>query len=83
MARVSNKFQFDDFAQAVPTGAVNGSNASFTLPSSPESPAAVILFLDGIMIRQTTDYTISGTAITMVAAPAAGQDLAAFYIKAN
>ena len=62
-----------------PSGTVNGSNTSFTLAHAPVTTLSVSLYLDGILLVYTTDYTISGTTITMVNAPVLGQSLRAVY----
>lgn len=66
-------------AQEVPSGAINGSNTAYTLSQTPTSDASVKLWLDGLFQRQGTDYTISGSSITMTAAPVSGQTLDAAY----
>lgn len=65
--------------QEAPTGTVNGSNTAFSLPHTPTASANVSLYLDGLIQYQGTDYSISGSAITMVAAPTSGQSLWAVY----
>jgi hypothetical protein len=50
----------------VVTGTFDSSNTSFTLPMA---GVYVELYLTGKLLRPTTDYTVSGTAITMVTAP--------------
>lgn len=67
------------FTQVAPTGAVDGSNVTYTLPSAPSAPANLFLFLDGIMQYEGIDYTITGTTITMAASPQVGQTLWAVY----
>jgi hypothetical protein len=67
--------------QEVPSGTVNGSNQSFTISYSPVSTASVMLYLDGMLQKQTTDYTISGSSISIVTAPAAGQSLLVIYSR--
>ncbi len=71
-----------NFADAiVPTGSINGTNTSFTLPNSPNPAASLQLFLNGVLQQQGTgkDYTLSGATITMVVAPATGDVLLAWY----
>lgn len=81
MTRVVGKFQIDDFNNETPSGTVNGSNVTFTLSAAPEEADAVLVFLDGIKLKKTTDYSISGTTITMVTAPALGQEITVHYLK--
>lgn len=65
--------------QEAPTGALNGSNTAFTLAHTPLSGWPFALFLDGIKLILGTDYTRTGTAITMTTAPASNQVLTADY----
>ena len=85
MTRVIERFLAEDTIQEVPAGAVNNSNVTFTLSATPENAAAVILTMDGLMLRQPTHYSISVvvgiTTITMVIAPAPGQTLYVEYLK--
>jgi hypothetical protein len=81
MAKLKGKFLDDIFEQVTPSGTINSSNASFTLPSLPHSNKSVLLFINGIMQRQGLEYTISGSTITMTAAPQAGSDIFAWYVK--
>lgn len=64
-----------------PSGTINGSNTVFTLAGTPSS-GKLILFLNGVYQKPTTDYTLSGNTITMVTAPAsATPGLVAHYIS--
>jgi hypothetical protein len=65
----------------IPTGTINGTNTSFTLANTPSVTASLHLLLDGIVLIPTTDYSISGSTITFVTAPALGQFLRATYSK--
>ncbi len=71
--------------QETPSGTINGSNVTFTLANTPVSNAAVSIFQNGIFMRQGTDYSISGTTLTMTVAPVVGQQLDAvvFTLSAN
>lgn len=69
------------FEQEVPSGAVNDSNVTFTLSSTPVADKAVELKLNGLTQRQGTDYTISGSTITFTTAPTTGQSVYAVYWK--
>lgn len=64
----------------VPSGAVNGSNVTFTLANTPTS-GTVKLYLNGIRQKSGSgnDYTISGVTITTAVAPASGDALLADY----
>lgn len=65
----------------LPSGTVNGSNVTFTLANTPVTTASVSLFLNGILLIPTTDYSISTATITMTTAPALGQTLRAVYSR--
>lgn len=69
------------FIEEVPSGTVNGSNTAFTLSQEPLEGDALWLFLDGIKLKKTTHYSVSGVNITMVDAPALGQFLEAQYVQ--
>jgi len=65
-----------------PSGTINGVNTSFTLANTPSSDTEE-LFLNGVLQEPGgEDYTISGTSITMVDAPIAGDRLKVRYISA-
>lgn len=49
-----------------------GAQTAFTLSSAPASLTATEVFISGVRQRQTTDYTVSGTTLTFVSAPATG-----------
>lgn len=52
----------------VPSGAVNSSNVTFTLANTP-TVGSVKVYNNGLRLKVTTDYTISGGTITFVVAP--------------
>lgn len=66
----------------VPSGAINGSNTSFSLANTPVA-GSVRLYLNGLRQRAGAgnDYTISGATITMLTAPLSGEYLEADYRK--
>lgn len=66
-------------AQVVPAGTIDGANTTFTLPSTPANAASVKLYLDGVLLEQDDDYTISGRTLELAVAPAVGQLLDAVY----
>ena len=76
--RVYTGSAWADSATATPvnynTQLFNGTGAqtAFTLSSAPASLLATEVFLSGVRQRNTTDYTVSGTTLTFVSAPAAG-----------
>jgi hypothetical protein len=67
------------FAQEIPAGAVNNSNVTFTLAHTPVSNAALIVSLDGLILNQGVDYTISTATITFTVAPNFNQKPYASY----
>lgn len=66
------------YYQEVPSGSCNGSNTSFTISHTPISNSLMV-FLNGMLILPTTNYTISGTTITLGTACAAGQKMYVVY----
>ena len=64
-----------------PAGAVDGSNQTFTLASAPSPAASLRLYRNGLLQQAGTDYTLSGSAITMTSAsiPQPGDTLQASY----
>ena len=63
--------------QAAPSGAINGSNVTFTLSPTPTVSANANCFLNGVQQQQGSgnDYTISGATITYLTAPPTGSKL--------
>lgn len=78
VAGVVQKVKYKD---EVPSGTVNGVNATFTLTEAPNPAASLNLYVDGVRVVQGTHYTINTTTITFVSAyiPVAGQTLFATY----
>jgi|SRR5581483_47276 len=72
----------DFVVNETPSGTINGSNTSFTLANTPLAGTEQI-FQDGILLLKGAglDYTISGATITMINAPATGDNLRASYQK--
>lgn len=68
-----------NFEYEVPSGTINGTNTTFTLSQSPSPVLSLDLSLDGVRLLQNTDYTLSGSTITMVFAPYTSQTLFAEY----
>ena len=56
----------------------DGSTVAWTLAEEPTS-GNVKVYVDGVLQTLTTDYTISGSVITFVSAPADGADIGATY----
>ncbi len=63
-----------------PAGAINGSNVTFTLAHAPSPGISLQFYINGVLQIQGTDYTLSGSTITMTSAPSAGAQLVAYYV---
>lgn len=61
-----------------PTGAVNGSNPTFTLANSPVA-GTLIVYEGGVRKLLTTDFTLSGAIITMTYNPPNGSYIRCDY----
>lgn len=68
------RFKHDE----TPTGAVNGSNTSFTTANAPKA-GTLIVYEGGVRKLLTTDFTLSGSTITMTYAPPNGSYLRVDY----
>ena len=66
----------------IPSGSINGSNTAFTLANTPVAGSEHV-FLNGVFQESGAgnDYTISGTAITMLTAPLTGEKIRVSYRK--
>jgi hypothetical protein len=64
-----------------PAGAINGSNAVFTLANSPNPAASLTLARNGVVQKAAADYNLSGNSITFTsgAIPQTGDTLQAWY----
>lgn len=64
-----------------PSGAVNGSNTTFLLSHAPDPAASLMLFRNGLLLRNGTDYTLSGNTVTFFVGsmPQTGDLLLASY----
>jgi hypothetical protein len=65
----------------MPIGATNGINRVFTLAGTPVSAASLHVFRNGMLLKQGSGYTLSGSVITMDATetPQVGDILQAWY----
>jgi hypothetical protein len=74
--------QVSNIKKETPSGTINGSNATFTLTSTPVANS-LLLFYNGLLMEEGAgnDYTISGTTITMLQVPETGSRLKAQYIS--
>jgi len=52
-----------------PAGAVDGSNRTFTLSMNPSPSNSLLLFLNGLLLKQGQDFSLNGSTITMTQAP--------------
>lgn len=67
--------------EETPTGAVDGSNVSFSIANTPYV-GTVRVYLNGVRQKSGgVDYSISGTTITFVNAPQTGDELFVDYFK--
>jgi len=75
--------EVDYIFMETPSGAINGSNTSFTTAYQ-ITTGKIMLMLNGVMLIENTHYTISGKTITMTTAPLTGEVLTvAFYKRAS
>ncbi len=82
MSRLDAKFLRRFFVDETPSGTVNGSNTAFTLSQIPfDADDSVQVFLDGLKQTRVTDYTVSGSTVTFVVAPALGQSIRVNYVQ--
>ena len=61
-----------------PTGAVNGSNTSFTTANAPKA-GTLIVYEGGRRLLLTTDFSLSGSTITFTYAPPSGSSVRVDY----
>ena len=65
-----------------PTGAIDGSNTSFTIANTPSDPNTVMLWLNGQLLTRGSDFAVSGTNITFLCDPPLIDDvLLSMYTK--
>lgn len=66
----------------IPSGAINGSNTSYTLANTPTAGSEHV-YLNGMLLESGAgnDYTISGANITLSSAPLTGEKLRVTYRK--
>lgn len=65
------------------SGTKNGTNRIFTMANTPVANSETVVFAKSVLQR-TTDYTISGTTVTLdatIPAPTTGEQLTISYIK--
>ena len=61
-----------------PTGAVNGTNTDFTLANTPTS-GTLVVYEGGRRLLQTTDWTLSGTTLSLTYSPPSGSSIRVSY----
>jgi hypothetical protein len=66
--------------EETPTGSINGSNTAFTIANTPVA-GSVRVYVNGLREKATTNFTVSGSTITMVTAPSTGDVLVVEYMK--
>lgn len=71
----------------IPTGTIDGVNRVFTLPEVPDPTNSLLLFKNGMLMRQGAghDFVLSGATITFdnAATPQTGDNLLASYTYTN
>jgi hypothetical protein len=50
----------------VPTGTINGTNGVFTLTQDPNPDLSLKVWVDGVLLKQGSHYSLSGTTITFI-----------------
>ena len=50
----------------------NGSYVNFTMSFTPTADTAILVTIDGVVQKPTTDYSVSGTTLTFTSAPPSG-----------
>jgi len=60
-------------------GTGDGTNTIFSLTNTPAEQSDVLLTVDGLKRKLTTDFSISGKNITFLFAPSNGSEIEAFY----
>ncbi len=65
----------------IPSGTLDGTNATFTLASAPNPPSSLAVHRNGLLLRQGGDFTISGSTIMFLpgALPQPADSLLASY----
>ena len=66
----------------IPTGAINGSNKTFTLRSVP-AHGSLMVVVSGRMLNEIGDYTLSGAVITLKTAVASDGWIRCWYAEAE
>jgi hypothetical protein len=74
--------QAGNYQSEVPSGALNGSNTTFTLSVAPSPASSLFFFWNGQLLKAGgEDYTLTGSTIEMNIAPIASEKLIAYYLR--
>ena len=57
----------------------DGSDTTFTITAG-HTVDTILVFENGVCLKPTTDYTVSGTTLTMVSAPLNGSEISVRYM---
>jgi hypothetical protein len=77
-SNLGSGFPLNTSSPITPTGAVNGINTIFTLPTTPGP--VVLVYRNGLLQKGGgVDYTLAATTITFVSAPLTGDLILAVY----
>lgn len=70
--------------KGVPSGTVDGTNDTFTLPTTPD-PNSLLLILDGNLLDEggSDDYTLSGSTVVFTTPPEVGSKLIYLYTEST
>jgi len=73
--------QMTDVDNITPSGTIDGTNPTFTLPSVPNPTDSLTLFKNGQLLYQGVGYTLTGSTITFESAyiPQSGDSIRAWY----
>lgn len=81
IAELNAQTVISTWKRETPAGTIDGVNKVFTIAFTPIE-ATVQIFFNGQLREPIDDYTISGTTLTFVEAPAANYEIRAIYFKA-
>ena len=59
----------------------DGSTTAFTIGTSGRSQNDILVSVNGVLLVPTTDYSVSGTTLTFVTAPAASAEISIRYLR--
>jgi hypothetical protein len=70
-------YSYSDYE--TPTGLLNGNNKSFVILYEPSPIDDLYVYLNGVMLNNTSDFSISGNTISMISAPESSDSIIVFY----